>query len=464
MSHLSFLSSLFLVIAAPTFLSAKDLLPAAQTVTLQNGLTAHYVPQSEVPIVSFRFEIAGGTWEDPQGKEGLSHLMAQLLGKGAGSRSAASFQEAIDFVGGTFSSQAGPRHIQMEAEFRSEDLEHGFSLLCDVLQRPNLSQQEFEKLKALTIDGVKSKRERPSAVMADYSLGWMLPAHGYGRVSGGDENSLASLTLEDVRKQAKRQLSPARTKLLVAGDFVPQVMTTLLKRHLENWQAESDPLEAVPSLPKVSGSRVLLVDKPDALQTYFRFGGLGISQGHKNYPARLLANTILGGRFTSRLNTALRIRSGLSYGAYSRFDDTHEGLFTVRSYTATKTSQEALELALKVYQDFLAKGITQEELDSARAYIQGQYAPDHVETASQIGETLLTLERNGLSKDVVNKLFERLNDLTLEQVNQAIPKMFPQENLSWVIVGQAKKLRPIVEAFGEVSETKIKGPGFAPAP
>ena len=240
-------------------------------------------------------------------------------------------------------------------------------------------------------------------------------------------------------------------------------MRRAIKKRFAAWPLRGPRLPPNRAKPAVSrGYRVLLVDKPDALQTYFRFGDLAFDWSDPDYPARYLANTILGGRFTSRLNTALRIKAGLTYGARSRFDDDLGGAFHVHTFTQTKTSKEALALAHEVYAKFVAEGITQAELDSVRAYVKGQYAPDTVETADQIASIILRIESNRLSRDIVNRFFKNLDALNLKEVNRVITKRFPRKGLPCVVIGQGDVLAPILDAYGTVTRVSIKGPGFAP--
>jgi predicted Zn-dependent peptidase len=298
--------------------------------------------------------------------------------------------------------------------------------------------------------------------MESYYDAWLFRGHAFARPPSGDEGSLASLRIDDVRALAEQQLGPGRVWLAVAGDFDADALRAGLERRFGDWGHVSPQPPAPPPPARPAASRVLLVDKPDALQTYFWFGNLGIDWTHPDYPARYLANTVLGGRFTSRLNTALRIEGGLTYGAGSRFDDVLAGAFSVRTYTATPTSGEAIRLALHVLRSFVADGITAEELDSARTYVQGQYAPDNVETAEQAAGMVLALEFAGLPRARVDRFFADLDALTPDEVNRVVREHFPADALSWVIVGRAEVVRPIAAELGDVTEVRVSDPGFGP--
>ncbi len=436
-------------------------LPATVDFELANGMKVFLVPNREVPLVSFAIRVAGGSVEDPPGKEGATQVLAELLRKGAGKRDAVAFLDAVEFVGGSLSTAANRRWISLEAEFLTEHAELGLELISDALRRPRLDAGEFDKERGLAIDAVREGREQPNRVLSTYALAWLYAGHPYARPPGGDERSLARLTVEDMRAQAERQLGPGRTWMVVAGDLDPAAMRKRIEARFRDWKGGAGPATR-PARPAAAPAGVLVVDKPDALQTYFRFGSTGSDWSDPRYPARMLANTILGGRFTSRLNTALRIERGLTYGASSSFDDRLAGTFSVATYTQTSTSREAIELAHEVYEKFRAEGISQEELDSARTYIQGQYAPDNLETAAQVAGMVLSLAFDGLDRGIVDRLYQELDALTLEGVNGKIKELFPAGGLSWVMIGKASELRPLASRFGPVSEAPLAGPGFGP--
>ncbi len=450
-------------LAAPPTSSAPAAieLPDAELTTLQNGMRVLLVPDHEVPLLSLELRLEGGSCEDPQGQEGSLALLAALLDQGAGARDAAAFQETVAFAGGSFEAQAQPRWLELRSSFLAADARLALELLADVLRSPQLASEDFERQRRLALGAMRARKQSPQQSIAAYWQSWLFPGHVFARPVSGDEASLARISHDGMLAAARRQLDPGRAWLAVAGDFDEQEMRSQLEELFADWQGAGTPVAPIPDPKPAAGGRVLLVDKPDALQTYFRFGNLGCDWSDPDYPARMLANTVFGGRFTSRINHALRISTGLSYGAYSGFDDVLAGAFAVRSYTATATSREALELAAQVYQRFVTEGISAEELESARNYIKGQYAPDTIETAAQAAATLLALEFDGLPRSIVEQLFPRLDALELAEVNRVVRERFPAPDaLRWVVIGQASQLRGLLAPFGEVSETQLVAPGF----
>jgi predicted Zn-dependent peptidase len=454
-----------LLVAAPRAGAdeAQSLLPKSEDFRLANGVRVILVPDHRAPIVGVQVRVAGGSVEDEQGKEGAADLLATLLAKGAGSRDSAQFHEAIDFVGGSFGSGAQRRWISVNAEFLKADADLEMELVADALQRPKLDAAEFDKERKLAIDGIRQAKQAPRDIIRLFHAHWFFGAHPNARPTGGDETSLAALTIDDVKHAAARTLAPSRTWIAVAGDFDPAEMKKRVESRFGAWDAKAgEPLQ-VPKVEAPKERGVMLVDFPSSLQTYFRFGQLGFDWKDPDYPARSIANTILGGRFTSRLNKKLRTESGLTYGAGSGFDDSADGTFFVSSYTEVAKSREAIDMAADVTQKFMAEGITAEEFESARTYIKGQFAPEAVETASQVAGMLLALDFDGVPREVVSGYFAKLDGLKVEDVNRVIKERFPSKDWVWTVIGQAAELREYLAKFGKVSECKLMDPGFGPA-
>jgi zinc protease len=300
--------------------------------------------------VAFSARLRGGALGDPEGKEGLAALTAELLQKGAGPRDARGFAEAVDGVGGVLSVGADSEAIQLGGQFLSRDTDLMVELLADMLMRPRFEQAELEKTRARRVSELAASKDGdPRGVIGTYFHAFHFRAHPYGRPVGGSEASLPTLEREDVLAYAKAHLGADRLILAVVGDFDTKKLARKLEAALKGWGRASVPAPVAPPTPRTQGRRVLLVDKPDATQTYFWVGNTGISRTDPERVPVALANTVLGGRFTSLLNTALRVKSGLTYGAGSQvLRDTQPGAFAISSYTRTESTGQALDMALDV--------------------------------------------------------------------------------------------------------------------
>ena len=453
------------VAAAAPQAPPRGLLPTSIDFRLANGVRVFLVPDRRAPLVDVQVRVAGGSVENAAGKEGAADMVATLLGKGAGERDAQAFHEAVDFVGGSFSADSARRWISVGAEFLKADVDLELELVADALMRPRLDPAEFEKERKLAIDGIRQSKQQPRDIIRLYHAHWFYGAHPYARPVGGDEKTLAALTIDDVKAAAIRTLAPSRTWMAVAGDFDAAEMRTKIESRFGAWRAAPSEASYPAAVPPVAAPRnrgVMLVDFPESLQTYVRFGQLGFDWRDPDYAARYVANTILGGRFTSRLNKTLRTDMGLTYGASSGFDDSSQGTFTVGTYTEVAKSVTLIDNAAEIASKFMAEGLTPAEFESARAYIKGQYAPDNVETAAQQASMILSLEFDAVPRAVIDNLFARLDALTLDEVNSVVRERFPAKDWAWTVIGPAKTLREYLKKFGDVLECKLMDPGFGP--
>jgi zinc protease len=220
-------------------------------------------------------------------------------------------------------------------------------------------------------------------------------------------------------------------------------------------------------LPKQAAARMLLVDKPDATQTYFHFGNSGIARRDPDRIPLLLVNTLFGGRFTSMLMEELRVSSGLTYGAYSRLDQARlTGGISVNSFTQTEKTGEAMRLALAVMKRLRDNGLTAEQLASAKTYVKGTYPAERLETADQLAEVLAELELYDLDRSEIDNFFDRVDAVSMEQANAVARKYLNPENLTFLLLGNAAKIRAGMSEYStDVTEVSINEPGlnFHPA-
>ena len=249
--------------------------------------------------------------------------------------------------------------------------------------------------------------------------------------------------------------------MAVVGDFDAAEMAKQLAAVFGAWPAKAAPPVAVADAPEVKGRRLLLVDKPDSTQTYFRIGNVGIARSNPDRVPIEIVNTLFGGRFTSMINTELRIKSGLTYGANSGFAEWKaKGPFFVNSYTGNATTEKALDMTLDVLKRLREKGISDDDLKSAKAYLKGQFPPD-IETSDQLAGVLSELVFNGLDEREINTYYAKIDAVTMADVNRVIKQYFPLDNLVIVLVGKASEIEGLAKKYAPVVDRKsISAPGF----
>ena len=436
-------------------------LPPSKKVTLKNGMTLLLMEQHEVPIISFNFITRSGSVVDPAGKEGLAALTAEMLRKGTKTRTADQLSNELDFIGGTLGADAGLDFTRGTAEFIKKDIGKGLDLLADVLLNPTFPQDEVTKLLQQRIDGIKAAKDQAPEVINAYYYSYLYGQHPYGRPSDGDEKSLAAITRDDVLKFYQANYAPSNMILAVAGDFNTAEMEKMLTDKFGGWAAKSAAAPVVADVVPVPGKRLLLVNKPDSTQTFFQIGNLGIARTNADRVQIGVINTLFGGRFTSMLNTELRINSGLSYGARSAFEQRKiRGPFLISSFTQNDTTERAIDLALEVLKRLHDKGITEEELKSAKTYVKGQYPP-RIETTDQLAALIAELEFYGLDAREVNDYYAKVDAMTLADARRIIKDYFPADNLVFVLIGKADAIQTAAKKYAPNLDSKsISDTGF----
>jgi zinc protease len=461
----SFFLILFVLIL-PAALSAQTIhIPTHEKVIFKNGLTVLLLEKRGVPIVNLAAIVKTGSAADPQGQEGLASITAQLLRKGTQKRTAQQFAADTDFTGGSVEADASADFSSVQGEFLNKDLDRGLDLYSDALLHPVFPQAEVDKLLAQSLDGVRAAKDEARSVLGTYYNAYLYNGNGYGRAADGDEISLTKIRRDSIVKFYKTNYAPGNIILAVVGDFQTAEMKKKLESVFGQWPSKPVTPEKIPALPPVKGRKLLLVDKPDSTQTYFAIGNVATAAGDPDRVAIRLVNTIFGGRFTSLLNEALRVESGLSYGATSAFDPRKApGPFGIYSYTKNESTAQAIDMALQVLQKLHQQGITADELASAKSYIKGQFPPS-IETSRQLAQIIAINEFYGLDDREINDLEKRLDAVTPAIAQQVIQKHFPGENLVFTLIGKSSDISAAVQKFAEKRDARvISEPGFWPPP
>jgi len=438
--------------------------PAHQRFVLPNGLTVILVPRKDVPMIAFAGFVRGGSFADPDQKPGVGSLVAGLLDRGAGKRNAYEFADALEGVGGTFTAVAGTESLSFAGQFLARDRALMIELLADALMRPRFEAAEFETYRAREIEFIKAAKDSdPSQIVGIYGRAALFGSHPYGRPQGGSERSLATITREDVVNYHRENFGADNATVVFAGDLDAKWMRQAVTTAFASWGKSSARKVKVSPAPRVTGRRVLLVDAPGSVQTYFWLGNVGVDRRYSGRPALDLVNTLYGGRFTSILNTELRIKSGLSYGASSRFSrGIMPGEFAIRSFTQTDNTVKAVDLALQTLEQLKHGDIEQAMLESSRSYVLGQF-PLQLETAAHWASALADLEFYGLGKDYIEGYGPALAKVDLAETAAVIADAFPRPtDLVIVLVGDAAKIREQVAKYGPVTEMKLSDPDFSP--
>jgi predicted Zn-dependent peptidase len=450
----------FLTSAA--LLSADPKLPPFQKEVNSSGAIFIAMPRQDVPLFALRVVIRGGAESDPPGLAGLSAITAEMLRRGTKTRSAAAFAAELDEIGATLRTRSDAQSTQISLQCLSRHALKAIELVADAVLSPAFAEAEVRKTLSEALDQARSIKDEPEVAIAFYFRSLLFGAgHPYSRPPSGDEVSLAKMDRASLLKHHAATYTGPKLIVVAAGEIDAKNALDALKnafRAPKNTLASPISDKAVKPLK----TRLLLVDKPDATQTYFRIGTVGIHRTHPDRTALDLVNTLFGGRFTSLLNEELRVNTGLTYGASSHFDlDRLPGQMYISTFTRTETTKRAIDLALDVLKRLLEKGIQADQLASAKAYVKGTYPPENLETATQLAAKVAELELYGLNRGEVDDYFSRVDAVTLEQANSVARKYWGGGGLQFVVLGNAAKIRNDVRGYATaIQEVPIQRPGY----
>jgi zinc protease len=451
---------LLCVLALPAAATSK--LPAAEKLTLKNGVTVYYLKNAELPLVSFRMWIPGaGLGAEPAALDGAANLTADLLMKGTASMSAEAVAEAVDFLGARLDITAGDEFAGLTAESLTDHFPRLMTIAADCLMHPAFKDDEFQKERKTRLDALKAVKDNPGAAVRSYFTKAYFGSHPLGHLSNGTEASLQAMTLADIQGFYKNRYRPEKAIASIVGGIEKQAVFDLLNSTIGQWKGEgaAAPPAAIPPLPGPKGKKLILIDKPDATQAYWILGAPGYKLGDPITPTASVMNTLFGGRFTSWLNTELRIKRGLTYGVGSSFQTWRTGgLFMANSYTKNDKIGEMLDIVF----DLLKKargGFAPEEIESGRNYMLGQFPPT-LETNGAKANAYVRLAFYGLGFDYYDKYLAGIQSVTGEAAKAAAGKLLPADDFVLVVVGKSAEIKAQLAKYGTWVERKITDPGF----
>jgi zinc protease len=442
-----------LVATAGAAAAGKLELPPVTRVTLENGMRLVIAEAHEVPLVEFYGMIGAGAAQDPPGKDGLAALTAEAITRGAGALSAEEFARRVESLGGTLAATAGTDGTIVNGEFLAEDFGTGLDLLRAILREPTFASDEIRRGRQAQLAELVGVLEDPSTVAEKCFAMLLYGTYPYGRWVQGTKASVAGLGRGNVRNFFHHWYRPNNTILAVVGDLSADEAVARIREAFGTWEARPDavPTRAGPPQP-LSARRVLLVDQPDASQAQIRIGSIAMA---RNDPALLtaqVANTVLGGGFSSKLVEELRVKRSLTYGASSAFvARLTGGDFRISTFSKSPTAVETLGLALDVMETFRREPMDPKALAKAQRYLEGQF-PLRLETPDALAAKLAEIEFFGLPKDELETYVGRVTAVTPASAAEAAERhMPPADRVAIVVVGTGAQIKPALETrFGPV--------------
>lgn len=437
----------------PALDAARPLtLPPVAKRTLSNGVPVWIVEQHEVPVVSVALVIKSGGAADRAGRFGLASFTATMLDEGAGSRDALALADAIDYLGASIDTGAGFDASTVSLYTPVARLGDALDLMADVAIRPTFATNEIERIRKERLTSLLQVRDNPPAIGATAFPRLVYGAtHRYGTGLAGTETTVAAFTADDLRAFHSTHYRPQNAHLIVVGDIAPDAAMALLEKSFGGWTAAATAATfpapaALLDAPKAGPRTIYLIDKPGAAQSVIRVGWTGAPRSTPDYYAIQVLNTILGGSFTSRLNTNLREVHGYAYGAGSAFDMRVGGgpFFAAANVQTDKTAESVTEFFNELTR--IGETIPAEELEKAKNYVALGF-PQDFETTRDIAAKLAEQIIYDLPEGWYDSYMAKIQAVTGADVERVADTYITPDRFAVVVVGDLATIEPRIRAL-----------------
>ncbi|WP_350293168.1 pitrilysin family protein [uncultured Croceitalea sp.] len=417
------------------------------TFSLKNGLKVMVVENHKLPRVSIQLTLDNPPVLEGE-KAGVQSLAGSLMGNGSKSISKDDFNEEVDFLGARLNFGATSAFASSLSKYFPRILE----LMADAALNPNFTQEEFEKEKAKLITGLKTQENDVSAIASRVQSAL---AYGKNHPRGEftTEQTVNNVSLLDVENFYRDYFVPANAYLVVIGDIEFDQVKELVTKNFTPWTKAVPPSLSYSEPKDAQYTQINFVDMPNAVQSEISVQNLvDLKMKDEDYLDALIANRILGGGAQARLFLNLREDKGYTYGSYSGIGDNKFGPSTFRATASVRnmvTDSSVVEL-LKEIDKISSEPVTSEELANAKAKYVGNFVMA-LERPQTIANYALNIETEGLPKDFYKTYLERINAVSIDDVQNASKKYFSSSNARVVVTGKGS------EVLGNLENVKLNG-------
>lgn len=399
------------------------------------GFVGIVSPQKELPMVALRWVVPGGSWEDPQGKEGIAYLTAQLLPEGTKKKSPAEIHEFLDQSGGRFFVEANGDYTMVGFSVLRKDLAGALELMVELLREPAFLEEEFYRRKQRLLGEIASQEDRPAGLAHRAFLNALWGPSGYGHDPRGFKEAVEGFQISDVRDHYKNRIQGRRVLFVAVGDVKPEALQQSLSQLLVGWPGiEITDNGHLCSKPQ-EGSKIFI--HKDLPQATVVMGQRSVPRAHQDVYALWVMNHILGGGgFASRLMEEIRSRRGLAYAVSSSLDARMKGgLFRVGFQTENRNVPRAVEIALQQAELIRKEPVSPKELEEAKSFLVGSF-PMRLDSLSSTASSLAMWELYGLGINYPKDYAARIQAVDQQEILRVAREHLRPQAWTQVVVGQ----------------------------
>jgi predicted Zn-dependent peptidase len=427
-------------------------LPKPVEATLDNGLTVLILEDHRLPLASVTLNITGaGPILEPRDKPGLANITAQMLREGTKTRTSRQIAEDVERLGATltaasaFSSGAAT----LSASGLSDNFDQWFGLMTDILLNPTFPADEFGKLKARVKTQLVQQRSQPG-FLADERFRRAVYGNHPAAINATTPQVLDSLTPEMLAAWHRDHYAPQNSILGIAGDVKAAELIPKLKQWFAGWK-RTDYKESLPPNPTpATTGRIFLIDRPNSVQSTITMGNIAIDRRHADYFPVVVMNSIVGGSGSARLFLNLREEKGYTYGVYSNFIALkYPGPWSAGGDVRTEVTEGAMTEFLKELNRIRDEKVPADELEEQKRSIVASFALS-LESPAQLLNYAITRKIYGLPDDYWDTYPAKVMAVTADDVQRVARQYVNPQTQQVVVVGDAKKIKSVLEKFGHV--------------
>jgi zinc protease len=419
-----------------------EIVPPVPTPVVQrlaNGLNVIVVQNRELPIVTASLVAAGGSAADPRGRAGAAELAAAVMTEGTATRSAEEIDRAVEALGTSLSGDAGWDGSQLGLTVRTGELGAALAIIADVARNATLADAEIDRQRTNAIDALAVSMRDPGEVAGLAAMRALYGTGVYGHPAGGTAASLRAITRADIERAYRSQWRPRNATLILSGDIDPAQARALAERHFGRWTGMTEVTVALPSPPAPAQGEIIVIDMPGAGQAAVAVARNAVARSDPRFYRALVANAVLGGGYSARLNQEIRIRRGLSYGAGSGIEARRQaGPFAAQVQTRNDAAAEVLGLVLAEMRRLGAEPVPLAELTARRASLTGDFGRN-TETTSGTAGLIGGFVMRGLGPDELARYLPGVLAVTPGEAQAAAAELLAPDGATVVIVGEASQ-------------------------
>lgn len=433
-------------------------LPRPREIKLENGLDILVLEQHKLPTVAFMLWVKSGALNDPRNLPGLAKFTADMLEEGTTHRNSAQLARDVDDIGASLGASAsfGRSISVVTASGLVENTGRILQLMSDVVLNPTFPNDELAKYKKRQLAALQQMRSQPGFLVRERFFQMLYGDFPAAEISATPE-SVNKVTREDLEKFHSEYYAPNNAILGVAGDVEYDTVVQLIRKYFGGWKSHPIPEAKLPPLPRPTAAKVVIVDRPDSVQTNILAGNYALPRNDPNYIPLSVTNHILGGGPAARLFLDLREEKGYTYGAYSYFlSDTYPGPWMASTEVRTAVTDGSVHELMAQFKKIRNEDVPEQELDEARRAIVASFALS-LEQPATLLNFWLTVDYYKLPQDYWDRYPEEVAKVTPQVVQETARKYFDLDHLQVVCVGNGKLIKDALKKYGPIEVYDTNG-------